>query len=153
MIILKPDLNAKTLFLAGPIQGAPDWHKEVEKELFDKNVILFSPKREDDMNFDYNEQVDWETAHLITSDILVFYLAKEKTPIPGRSYAQTTRFEIAENLARILYTGVNQKVIIFCDPKFHGGTYIKEKVETYYKDFASFYNNKEDFYKQLKALL
>lgn len=154
MIIIKPDLQVKEIFLAGPIQGAPDWQNEVAKRLYDKNVILYSPKRHDDQNFDYNEQVDWETEHLTNADIIVFYLAKEKDAIPGRSYAQTSRFELGENLARIKYTNAKQKVVIFCDKAFHGKTYIKEKaISELYKDFTFFFDNKDAFYAKLNQLI
>ena len=151
MVISNPNIKIKKVFLAGPIQGAPDWHEKMMEELKDENIIIASPKRAKDKNFNYDEQVDWETNNLESADIIIFYLAKEKEVIPGRSYAQTSRFELGENLARIHYCKTNQKVIVYGEEGFFGLSYLKLKIESdKYHDFASYYSNREEFLKALK---
>ena len=65
--------NDITIFLAGPIQGATEWHDEVINKIIielknfrtNKNIIICSPKRTKiDNNFNYDEQVDWESYYL-----------------------------------------------------------------------------------------
>jgi calcineurin-like phosphoesterase family protein len=102
------------VFLAGPIQGSKNWQEEFIKEIEEefkefksnKNIVICSPRRDKDMDkskFVYQEQVDWETLYLEKSSkygIIVFWLAKEFEKIEGRSYAQTSRFELGEWLSK-----------------------------------------------------
>lgn len=44
------------VFLAGPIQGAPDWQFDMPDI---KNVIWLSPRRKTYDDFDYEEQTSW----------------------------------------------------------------------------------------------
>jgi len=94
------------IFLAGPIQGAPDWQAEAISILSQSNAefSIASPRRlaEKKGNFSvdkYNEQVDWETHHLRLAGktgVIMFWMAKEAYDVPGRAYAQTSRFELGE---------------------------------------------------------
>lgn len=154
MVVNKPNDVAKRVFLAGPIQGAPAWHEEIINELGGLNVIINSPKRAVKEDFNYDLQVEWETYHLSTDDIIVFYLAAEETKIEGRSYAQTSRFELGENLSRIKYTNSNQRVLIFGDKGFVGLSYLKLKAESEnYNSFTSYFSDKEEFFTTLKKLI
>ena len=148
MVIIKPNIKPKTVFLAGPIMGAPDWHEELINKLKNENVIIASPKRNKSKDFNYDEQVEWETTNLENADIIIFYLAKEKDNVPGRSYAQTSRLELGENLARIKYCKTKQKIIVYGEEGFHGLNYIKLKIECY-KNFATYYNDKDLFLNEL----
>lgn len=95
------------LFLAGPIQGAPDWQAEalsVARDLWDypSTLHIINPRwaAKPDV-FVKNDQISWEKRYLKRASILggmVFYLAAESRDAPfpnkpGRSYAQTTRHE------------------------------------------------------------
>ena len=97
--------DAPLIFLAGPIQGAPDWQTSTADELLhhlpDSNVA--SPRRVADIDsprFDYKEQVTWEKYHLRRSralGVIAFWFAAQDPTIPyetGRAYAQTSRIEI-----------------------------------------------------------
>lgn len=91
------------VFLAGPIQGAPDWQSRIIQglsHLHQDDITVANPRRNVlPENFDYDEQVFWERAHLrraIKHGAAVFWLAKQDPSLPykdGRPYAQTTRFE------------------------------------------------------------
>jgi len=134
------------VFFAGPIQGAPEWQEDfinkIQTELKNikttKNIILASPRRlEKSDTFVYEEQVDWESYYLDKASkhgIIVFWLADEKEKIDGRSYAQTTRFEIGEWWAK----GQNIedfKIIVGAQKNFDGQKYIVNKFSGAYPNF------------------
>jgi hypothetical protein len=60
-------VDGPLVFLAGPIQGAPDWQAEAARWFTERapGVSVASPHR---LNrgapFDYAAHVDWETHHL-----------------------------------------------------------------------------------------
>lgn len=116
------ETDRPVIFLAGPIQGGPNWHPEAATYIHDRDprIIVASPRKDYERGtFIYNEQVDWETHFLRTAGrtgVVAFWLAveqREKLAItqrlkvasqimrtgllpPVRSYAQTTRFELGE---------------------------------------------------------
>ena len=112
------------VFLMGPIQGAPEWQFTLP-EL--DGVTYFSPRRESYPvpNFNYTEQVDWETTAINMADILFVWIPEEAEHIEGRDYAQTTRFEVGENLAK------GKKMIIGIHNNFAGRKYFQYKAERY----------------------
>jgi hypothetical protein len=102
-----PGDDEPVLFMAGPIQGAPDWQikgLEVVRNIWDLDRMLhvvnprWMAKPEE---FVKNDQITWEKKYLRRASILgglVFYLAAECSDAPapnklGRAYAQTTRHE------------------------------------------------------------
>lgn len=111
------------IFLAGPIQGGPPWQFSLPKT--NPNIIWLSPRRESYSNFDYYEQVNWETNLLRMSDIILFWIPEKIKEIKGRDYAQTTRTEFGEYLAR------GKKVIVGINKNFSGRTYLITKCEQY----------------------
>src|SRR3989338_9255350 len=98
------EVEGPVVFLAGPIQGAPDWLEEAARILseFEPALTVASPRAlpNEYEKFDeahYRAQVDWETHYLrraAREGVIMFWLAKEKTHIHERAYAQTSRFEI-----------------------------------------------------------
>lgn len=118
-----PDRKTKWyVFLAGPIQGAPQWQFEVPNI---PGVLYLSPRREDYTGFDYAEQFKWETIGLLISDVVLFWIPPEIESVAGRSYAQTTRTEFGEYLAR------GKKIIIGTYPEFPGRRYFESKLEVF----------------------
>jgi len=124
----------KILFLGGPIQGAWTWQEYVSLLLIDNtgDVVIANPRRDNlhDKKFDYNEQVEWETKYLkkaIGGSGLFFWLPKQHEVIPGRSYAQTTRFEMGEWYARRKESEFNFFVGI--EEGLEGSRYITKKFE------------------------
>jgi len=146
--ILRPpmyDINLSptdiVIFLAGPIQGSSEWHEEIIDKIkennIDKNVIICSPKRLSNDNFIYDEQVNWESLYLDKASkqgIVIFWLAEEINKVDGRSYAQTTRFEIGEWWAKGQYID-NFKIIVGAENGFNGLKYITKKFTDSYKEF------------------
>jgi hypothetical protein len=132
LVILPTDYPAVTgplAFLAGPIQGATDWQAEAIRLLgeFAPQLHVASPRR------DYppgavleRAQVDWETHHLRRAaehGVILFWLARESVPAPGRDYAQTSRFELAEWKVRHERDGV--KLVVGIEDGFSGARYIR----------------------------
>ena len=146
-IYLKED--EPVVFLAGPIQGASDWHikaMEIFKEL-SPELNIASPKRPDftkefdpsyeeegnkfigKSNVTYDQQVNWETDHLnkaANNGVVMFWLDKEEYHICDRAYAQTTRFELAEWKVKHEYEGT--KLAVGIHPEFPGRRYIKMRL-------------------------
>lgn len=117
------------LFLGGPIKGSENWQTDICQDLngYD-NLIITNPRRKSSQNFNFNEQVEWETEYLNLSDIIVFWIPKEHEVVEGRLYGQTTRFEIGEWIAK------NKKTIIIgIDDNFPMKKYIKNRLENDYK--------------------
>lgn len=129
--------NKWKVFLAGPIQGAPEWQFEMPE--YD-NVVWFSPRRPstlDKSTFNYNEQVEWETKALLSSNVVLFWIPKQLETVEGRSYAQTTRYELGEYIAR------GKKVIIGVYDEFPGRRYLEYKAANY-SNVLGIYNNLND---------
>lgn len=128
------------LFLAGPIQGAPDWQKQTIQLLetdtqCPKGLHVANPRREVlDKNFVYTDQTRWERAHLYRAaamGVVIFNLARQDPNQPyrlGRAYGQTTRFEFGMMHA-LWKTGQNPHVSLAIEPGYSGS-------ENYYRDCA-----------------
>ena len=113
------------VFLAGPIQGAPKWQFELP-EL--ENVVWISPRRDDGVELNdetHRQQMEWETRALRTANIILFWIPKEVEHVEGRAYAQTTRFELGENLAR------GKRIILGVHDEFPGREYFQYKANKY----------------------
>lgn len=104
--IQRVPVDYPVVFLAGPIQGAPNWQAAAIDHLSEpvhhdsKPLYIANPRRETiDDEFVYEPQVDWEKLFLIRATVLgcaSFWLAKQDLSLPhkkGRAYAQTTRIE------------------------------------------------------------
>ena len=131
------------IFLAGPIQGAPEWQFTLPTT--NKNIIWLSPRRETYSNYDYYEQVTWETNLLRISDIILFYIPEKIREIKGRDYAQTTRTEFGEYIAR------GKKIIIGINKNFSGRTYIETKCNQY--GIKNIHKNLEDCIKEIEEYI
>jgi len=147
------------IFLAGPIQGAPEWQEEyiklLQKEYTDKklskNIIIANPKRLEvkNKNFSYDEQVNWESFYLDKASkqgIITFWLAKEKEKVKGRSYAQTSRFEMGEWFGKGQNID-NFEILIGYQEGFEGIKYITKKFKDQYK--IDLIDDKDKFLKEL----
>ncbi|AMV27610.1 hypothetical protein VT84_24625 [Gemmata sp. SH-PL17] len=104
-VLLPPTItpiDGPLVFLAGPIQGAPDWQSEAIRWFAEHapTISVASPRRPGPrISSDYVAQVDWETHHLRRAaghGVILFWLACEAVNVPGRVYAQTSRFELAD---------------------------------------------------------
>ncbi|MDO8493530.1 MAG: hypothetical protein Q7S19_03250 [bacterium] len=136
MLIVVPEfkeVKGQLVFLAGPIQGAEDW-QSFAINFFSKrcpSLDIATPRGNyKDLNFDYDKQVDWESFYLAMASKsagILFWLAKEKTHYCDRSYAQTTRFELAE---WVIKNTINPFVNLFIgiEPGFTGAKYIRRRL-------------------------
>ena len=97
------------LFIAGPIQGAPDYQTPLAERVIQKTdkVLVASPRRTVlPEHFDYDEQVDWEQVHLgraATNGVCLFWLEARDFSLPyekGRPFAKTTFGEFNYALGR-----------------------------------------------------
>lgn len=126
------DPQIPMVFLAGPIQGTDDWQHGASEHFLRRHSRLYvaNPRREYmDGSFDYSAQVDWESAHLRRAadhGVIFFWLAKESEHHPERAYAQTTRFELAEWVARAGHRKV--RIVIGIEDGFSGARYIRHRV-------------------------
>ncbi|MBU3913770.1 MAG: nucleoside 2-deoxyribosyltransferase domain-containing protein [Nanoarchaeota archaeon] len=142
-----PDFDGPLIFLAGPIQGAPNWHNlSIEVILsFDEGINVASPSRRvDSVHLSQNpipfkhsdnqeewEQVDWETFYLNRAGCpdrkgcILFWLAEESEHFCKRAYAQTTRHEIGE--WKIWHQVRKSRLVVGASPRFSGIHYIKYK--------------------------
>lgn len=100
------EMDGPVIFIAGPIQGAPNWHTEAASMIHsqDSSIVVASPRRDYPKGtFVYEKQVDWETHYLRRAaqlGVIAFWLAAQAYDTPGRAYAQTSRVEIGEWMAR-----------------------------------------------------
>lgn len=134
-LLLQPpeivETDGPVIFLAGPIQGAPDWQAEAASVIHDIDplIVVASPRRDyPEGTFVYENQVDWETHFLRTAGklgVVAFWLADQATDTPGRSYAQTSRFELGEWKMRNEFEGV--KLTIGIDEEFGNARYIRRR--------------------------
>ena len=131
------------IFLAGPILGAPDWQNSLPK--INGDVTLLSPRRENYDNFNYDEQVNWETIGLRVADIILFWIPEEREKIKDHEYAQTTRTEFGEYLAR------GKKVIIGIHNNFYGRRYFETKFKQY--DNGKVHNSINDCIKEIEQYI
>jgi hypothetical protein len=135
LVLLPPiitPIDGPLVFLAGPIQGAPDWQAEAIQWFAEHapTLAIASPRRLDRSGeFDYATQVEWETHYLrraATCGVILFWLARESEHVPGRAYAQTTRFELAEWKVRHERDGV--RLVIGIEDGFSGAKYIRHRL-------------------------
>lgn len=125
------ETHAPVIFLAGPVQGAPDWQLPAAEMIHERDpeVIVASPRKDyAEGTFVYERQVDWETHFLRTAGrtgVIAFWLAAQTEQTPGRAYAQTTRFELAEWKLRHEYEGA--KVTIGIEEGFGNARYIRRR--------------------------
>lgn len=123
--------EGKVLFLAGPIQGAPDWQSDAIEIIhsLDSGLIIASPRRVyPEGEFVYEKQVDWETSYLRRAAKyggIMFWLANQTEETPGRPYAQTSRFELGE--WKVEHINQNTPMAIGIEEGFSNARYIRRR--------------------------
>ena len=121
--------DKKIVFLAGPIKGAPNWQADAIKDLADLDVYVANPRRENVMNFNLDLQVNWESRFLAAADVIMFWIPKKESDVAGRDYAQTSRFELAEWMAKTHYNHTRKQVVVGIDDAFFGKSYIVKRLQ------------------------
>jgi len=135
-IIIPPQyiaIEGPVIFLAGPIQGATDWQNEAARFIKSEaqEVHIASPRRPEFNKGDFvgdkhKEQVDWEHFYLQRAGengVILFWLAKEQEHSCDRAYAQTTRFELGEAVAKHHFANI--KVIVGIEDGFTNANYLR----------------------------
>jgi hypothetical protein len=126
------DVKGPLVFLAGPIQGAPDWQTQAMALLRDlaPELHIASPRREyAPGEYSAERQVDWETHYLrraASNGVILFWLAREVEHSCDRAYAQTTRFELAE--WKVRHERDQASVVVGIEPGFSGARYIRRRL-------------------------
>ncbi len=85
-----PEKFSKSIFLAGPSPRAADdinWRPEALRLLeeigYDGVVFVPLPRIADDWKHGYENQIEWEVAHLHMADAIVFWVPRNKLTLPG----------------------------------------------------------------------
>jgi hypothetical protein len=150
------EYGKKIIFLAGPIQGAPDWQSEAIKLIHRTNpkILVASPRRfHDCYPFVYEQQVDWETYWLNEAHLIMFWCAKEEKHFCDRSYAQTTRFEIGEWKQK--YKNSKTRLVVGVESGFTNERYLKRRFNQDCPDItihSSLENTCKDAVNQIKGI-
>ena len=127
------EIDEPFIFLAGPIQGAADWQPQAAAYIHaeDSSILVASPRKDyPEGTFVYERQVDWETHCLRLAGkigVIGFWLARQAQEIPGRAYAQTTRFELAE--WKVCHERDGSKITIGIEEGFGNARYIRRRFE------------------------
>ena len=136
-LVLQPpeivDVEGRVVFLAGPIQGAPDWQAEAAGIIhkLDDTIVVASPRKDyAPGSFVYEKQVDWETHFLnraAKNGAVMFWLAKMAEETPGRAYAQTSRFELGE--WKMHHQQEKTTLVVGIEDGFGNARYIRRRLE------------------------
>jgi len=144
--VLRPEKRVKryknVIFLAGPIQGAPDWQEEainiIETEytkIKNPDYKIACPRRlsgiDKSKDFNYNLQVDWETFYLnqaAENGVILFWLAKKIEYDLKRDFSQTSRFELGEWVTKHQQNN-NIQIVVGIEPGFSGEKYIRKRLK------------------------
>ena len=147
---VKNCFNKKIVFLAGPIKGAPDWQSQAVKDFADIDIYVANPRRENVMNFNLDMQVDWESKFLALADVIMFWIPAKESDVAGRDYAQTSRFELAEWMAKTHYNHTRKQVVVGIDDAFFGKSYIVKRLEA---ENVNVYHTYQETLKKVRSLL
>lgn len=135
------------VFLAGPMKASPrGWRNKLVKRAGDMgidNVTFLSP-RFTTMHQPAN-QVQWETQGLRMCDVALFWIPNKdpKAVLGTRVYAETTKMELVENLAR------GKKIIIGIDTEIAGTRHMKFLAKRY--GIQKVHTSMEECLEELKA--
>ncbi len=99
------DVSGPLIFLAGPIQGAPDWQADAIRIINDRDpgLIIACPRSPPPWNLTIQTQARWEHHYLNYAahcGATMFWLAREEVHDCRRAYAQTSRFELGWMMMR-----------------------------------------------------
>ena len=135
-----------TVFLAGPMKASPrGWRNKLVKaatEMGMDNITFISP-RYTTMRMPSNQE-QWETQGLRMCDVAIFWIPNKdpKAELGDRVYAETTRMEYAENIAR------GKKIIIGIDSEISGARRMRFLARRY--GIKKVHTSMEDCLKELK---
>jgi Nucleoside 2-deoxyribosyltransferase like len=130
-ILVSPNsetVDGPSVFLAGPILGAPDWHSDAIGFLsLNESISIISPRqaRDEAIPFPqdlFNTQIEWEQSYMMGAmrdGVILFWFAK---PIHATEfYAQQSFFELGDILAQ---TQGESSVAVGIEDGFPNGEYL-----------------------------
>jgi len=132
------------IFLAGPIQGAPDWQSTAAGIIGyvsqEKPLSVYNPRAVEPMQHSKEEQIRWEKMHLARARDLgavLFWFAAQDDSLDypsARCYAQTTRIEFGRAMGWLDYRDPQPNLALGIDSKYQGVS------EDYLRDCAREYS-------------
>lgn len=102
-----PETITSTVFLAGPSPrkvGDPNWRPEAIEALRRagyQGTVLSPVPRNGEWPQDYNDQIDWESAHLGVCDALLMWVPRDLEVLPG--FTSNVEFGEWLNSGKLLY--------------------------------------------------
>lgn len=136
--------NSPLIYLNGPNEGAPDWQQEAIKLISrldtQQSIWIANPRYVYlDGAFVRREQTRWEgwfREKARDQGVNLFWLAKQVTPTPGRSYARTTRWELSESLGWYIHRSRKEpsKIAIGIEEGFEGEDFIRDRMGEVYEE-------------------
>jgi len=99
----------KSIFLAGPTprdNQTLSWRSEAIDifKNFHFDGTIFVPERKiREKDYDYNQQVEWEWDCLHASDVILFWVPREKSMMPGFTTNVEFGFYLSEGNSLVLY--------------------------------------------------
>ena len=135
--VLRPpeyvEIDRPVIFLAGPVSGAPSWHRAAEEYVastaFAGEVIVANPNTDmGSAEMTHAERTDWESGHLNLAGeqgAVMFWLPNQAESLKeGKDYAQTSRFEIGEWMVR---ASQGASVVLGIEEGFKDASYIRRR--------------------------
>lgn len=153
------DITGPFVFLAGPIQGAPDWQSEaIEILRKESSINIASPRRiqlssSDFEEKDYYQQINWEhycLAYARANGVILFWFPREKVHHPERAYAQTSRFELGREFEA--HCMKLSRIIVGIEPGFSNERYLRYTISKYSPDIPLCNTLKETCERALEIL-
>lgn len=133
-----PRINGPVIFLAGPIQGAPDWQSgAIEFLKYDPNINIASPRTYTDLKTD---NTDWKHYYLNRAGrngVILFWLAREEEHFCERAYAQTSRFELGRHFGLALCRK-KVNIVVGIEPGFLNEHYLRKTISKLAPSIAIF---------------
>lgn len=127
-------LKGPLVYLAGPIQGTPDWQSEAVATLGDlaPDVHVATP-RGSNFRGGIEKHLAWEQActdRAARDGVILFWCARETSHRCNRTYAAQMRFELGEWAVKSS-AGLAQVVVGF-ERGFTGGPYLQRRLTLSY---------------------
>lgn len=134
------------VFLAGPMKASPrGWRNRLVKTATEMGIdgVTFLSPRFTTMHQPTN-QVQWETQGLRMCDVALFWIPNKdpNADLGTRVYTETTKMELAENLAR------GKKIILGIDTDINGTRHMKFLAKRY--GIKKVHSTMEDCLNELK---
>lgn len=132
-ILISPNtetIEGPIIYLAGPINGAPDWQSDAIGHLcVNPSVHIVSPRQARDASTllseeDSKVQIEWEQVYMesaVKDGVVLFWFAKPLSSVSTSYYAQQSFFELGDILANV---GKRHSVCVGIEGEFPNAEYL-----------------------------